>query len=46
MTVAKPADDKGPQSYYAFLPTIRTGGKHGEAFGYRTANTDVLGWVG
>ena len=41
----KPAGYQGPQSYYEFLPTIRAEGTHGEAFGYRTANTDALGWV-
>jgi CubicO group peptidase (beta-lactamase class C family) len=31
--------------YYAFLKTVRQTGVHGEAFGYKTVNTDVLGWV-
>ena len=41
----KPADYKGPRSYYEFLATVQPEGKHGEAFHYRTANTDALGWV-
>ncbi|HEY5763307.1 MAG TPA: serine hydrolase, partial [Rhodocyclaceae bacterium] len=34
-----------PRSYYEFLATVQAEGKHGEAFHYRTANTDALGWV-
>lgn len=34
-----------PQGYHEFLTTIRKQGKHGVAFGYRTINTDVLGWI-
>lgn len=41
----KPADYTGPRSYYEFLQTVQPQGQHGEAFGYRTANTDALGWV-
>ncbi|MCB1889795.1 MAG: serine hydrolase [Rhodocyclaceae bacterium] len=41
----KPADYTGPRSYYEFLVTVRPEGAHGEAFHYRTANTDALGWV-
>ncbi len=41
----KPADYQGPRSYYEFLATVRQEGEHGEAFHYRTANTDALGWV-
>lgn len=41
----KPADYTGPRSYYEFLQTVQPDGAHGAAFGYRTANTDVLGWV-
>ncbi|MFZ4690594.1 MAG: serine hydrolase domain-containing protein, partial [Polymorphobacter sp.] len=29
----------------AYLPTIARAGTHGEAFTYRTCNTDVLAWV-
>lgn len=41
----KPQDYTGPRSYYEFLQTVRPEGVHGEAFHYRTANTDALGWV-
>lgn len=41
----KPKDYRGPRTYYEFLQTVRPEGVHGEAFHYRTANTDALGWV-
>lgn len=41
----KPAGYQGPRTYYEFLTTIRPDGRHGEAFHYRTANSDALGWV-
>lgn len=41
----KPKDFTGPRSYYEFLQTVKPQGTHGEAFGYRTANTDTLGWI-
>ncbi len=41
----KPKDYAGPRSYYEFLQTVRPRGRHGEGFGYKTVNTDVLGWV-
>lgn len=41
----KPAGYKGPRGYFEFLRTVKKQGEHGEAFGYKTANTDALGWV-
>jgi len=41
----KPADYTGPKSYYEYLPTVKKNGVHGEAFGYKTVNSDVLGWI-
>lgn len=41
----KPKDYSGPRSYYEFLETVQPQGRHGEKFGYKTVNTDVLGWV-
>jgi hypothetical protein len=41
----KPKDYAGPRSYHEFLRTVQPQGRHGEAFGYRTANTDALAWV-
>ena len=41
----KPEDYKGPVGYYEYLQTVKQDGAHGQAFGYRTINTDVLGWI-
>ena len=41
----KPADYRGPQGYYEYLQTVRGHGEHGKVFGYKTINTDVLGWI-
>ncbi|MDJ0699099.1 MAG: serine hydrolase [Woeseiaceae bacterium] len=41
----KPADYDGPRSYFEYLQTVRQRGKHGEAFAYKTINTDALGWI-
>lgn len=41
----KPADYKGPRSYFDYLKTVRKQGNHDDAFGYKTINTDALGWV-
>lgn len=41
----KPKDYTGPRSYYEFLQTVQPEGGHGEGFGYKTVNSDVLGWV-
>ncbi|MDT8419078.1 MAG: serine hydrolase [Desulfuromonadales bacterium] len=35
----------GPVGYFEYLQTVRKKGLHGEAFGYKTANSDVLGWI-
>ena len=40
-----PADYAGPRSYFEYLETVRKHGEHGQAFGYKTINTDALGWV-
>ena len=40
------ADDyTGPVGYFEYLQTVRKAGQHGEAFGYKTVNSDVLGWI-
>lgn len=36
---------KGPNGYFEYLQTVKKNGKHGEAFGYKTINTDALGWI-
>lgn len=41
----KPKDYTGPRSYFEFLQTVQPQGKHGEAFAYKTVNSDVLGWI-
>ena len=41
----RPADYTGAANMLEFLPTIGKSGNHGDAFTYRTANTEVLGWV-
>lgn len=40
-------DYKGPENYYEYLPTVKKldGMEHGEAFGYKTVNTELLGWI-
>ena len=35
----------GPDGYFEYLQTVRPEGEHGEAFAYKTINTDALGWI-
>lgn len=41
----KPADYSGPDGYFEYLQTVQPEGEHGEAFGYKTINSDALGWI-
>ena len=41
----KPKDYEGPNGYFEYLQTVKQDGVHGETFGYRTINTDALGWI-
>jgi len=41
----KPKDYAGPNGYFEYLQTVKQNGIHGEAFGYRTINSDALGWI-
>lgn len=41
----KPDGYNGPSNYFEYLETVQSSGKHGEAFGYKTVNTDALGWI-
>lgn len=41
----KPAGYTGPRTYYEYLETVRKEGAHGVAFGYKTINSDALGWI-
>lgn len=45
--VFRPADYSGPQNFYEYLATVKKidGQEHGEKFGYRTINTDLLAWI-
>lgn len=41
----KAKDYKGPNGYFEYLQTVQKNGTHGKAFGYKTINTDALGWI-
>jgi CubicO group peptidase (beta-lactamase class C family) len=41
----KPPGCEGPNGYFEYLQTVKQEGAHGEAFGYKTINTDALGWI-
>ena len=41
----KPADYQGPIGYFEYLQTVQKTGQHGEDFGYKTVNSDALGWL-
>ncbi|TLX45439.1 6-aminohexanoate hydrolase [Pseudoalteromonas phenolica] len=41
----KPKEYTGPVGYFEYLQTVQKQGQHGTAFGYKTVNSDVLGWI-
>jgi hypothetical protein len=41
----KPEGYQGPIGYFEYLRTVQQDGEHGQGFGYRTINTDALGWI-
>ena len=41
----KPSSYSGPTNYYDYLVTVKKEGEHGAVFGYKTVNTDVMGWI-
>ena len=41
----KPSDYDGPDGYFEYLQTVQPEDAHGEAFHYKTINTDALGWI-
>jgi CubicO group peptidase (beta-lactamase class C family) len=41
----KPPGYEGPIGYLEYLQTVKQDGEHGQAFGYKTVNTDVLAWI-
>lgn len=42
---ARPAGYDGPGSFREFMVTLQKEGAHGDAFAYKTVNTEVLCWV-
>jgi CubicO group peptidase (beta-lactamase class C family) len=41
----RPIEPGDPVGAYAYLTTLRAEGPHGDQFTYRSADTDMLGWV-
>jgi CubicO group peptidase (beta-lactamase class C family) len=41
----KPEAYEGPDGYWEYLQQVRPEGEHGEAFHYKTINSDMLGWI-
>ena len=41
----KPESYKGPNGYFEYLQTVKKKGNHGDTFGYKTINSDTLGWI-
>lgn len=41
----KPQGYSGPVGYLDYLTGVQKLGEHGQAFGYKTVNSDALGWV-
>ncbi len=41
----KPEGYEGPRSYFDYLKTVVKQGEHGSTFGYKTINSDALGWI-
>ncbi|HPQ39140.1 MAG TPA: serine hydrolase [bacterium] len=41
----KPEGYQGPNGYFEYLQTVKKKGNHGEVFGYKTINSDALGWI-
>ena len=42
---SQPSGYDGPRSFREFLVTLRLEGEHGQAFAYKTVNTEVMCWV-
>ncbi|CUH70093.1 6-aminohexanoate-dimer hydrolase [Thalassovita autumnalis] len=36
---------EGPNGYWQYLQQVQPGGNHGDAFHYKTINSDMLGWI-
>lgn len=45
--VYRPSDYSGPKNYYEYLQTVKKipNQEHGQVFGYKTVNTELMGWI-
>ena len=41
----KPEGYSGPDGYWEYLQQVKPEGNHGDAFHYKTINSDMLGWM-
>lgn len=41
----RPAGYSGPESFYDYLVTLQPEGAHGQAFAYKTVNTELMAWI-
>ena len=41
----RPEGYSGARNFYEYLQTLKHDGAHGEAFAYKTVNTELLCWV-
>ena len=41
----KPEGYEGPNGYWEYLQQVSPEGNHGDAFHYKTINSDMLGWI-
>ena len=41
----KPEGYDGPNGYWEYLQQVKPDGEHGDAFHYKTINSDMLGWM-
>lgn len=41
----KPEGYTGPNGYWEYLAQVQPDGNHGDAFHYKTINSDMLGWI-
>ncbi len=41
----KPEGYDGPDGYWEYLQQVKPDGNHGDAFHYKTINSDMLGWI-
>ena len=42
---ARDKDYSGPKTLYEFLLTLKKEGEHGQAFAYKTVNTELMCWI-